>query len=762
MRKLYSVLFAFLFTVSSFAGGGGGQQYYYVRPIAYGNNNGTDWANAWSPSTINWTTVKSAINDIGSNVYVCFSGGTTYQEYNLTGPISISQSGTSSGYIVITSGQQSEEPTGHSGYVFLTGKNANGGYNSGVTSIFQLNGNDSIKIFDMTICDIIIPSSAGTKWLIDANNSDYCIFDSLTLKNTFQWYHADPFPSNPDDSEPPIERNVNGINLDAADYTDVLNCKFSYLDCGLYIVKGNNTNSASPTNIEIVNCNFSDNLMDARRYESGSNIYYRYSTLEFENHYSASFHYGEGKDIYFVSANACTVSNCSLSVKGSSGITIDRSSNMTINNNYVSTIINFGSPIANYNLRQVDCIEVGGLGREPSITSDELLTIKENTLINNSTWIKSHDDCIQFYTDIDKIAEGKSSYKRYYYGTNKFQNIEIYKNYIEQTGTSDSTNTGIIIGGAEYYNSNISGFDINYQQGKMTKWRIWSNIIKVNDAKGLISFGNMKPAQIQVFNNTLYAISNTSSSIFIYYNRWPEVSNNNVYLVENMEIKNNIFNSGEESADEVPMLFGTYVANGNYHAPITNFDCSGYDSSPTVFIDYNCYWGGDSTEAIVKRYTLDHTYQSYTLSQWQNSTNPLVNFEENGHSKDPIYVEISPAVVSDFILGMDSPLLDIGTIVNQTTPYYLSFDNDIRPNGEEPDPLVENPNVFWDIGAYEQVFIPNRPKISSNNAGLKYDISAYPNPFNSISNINYTIANDGEVVIKVYDILGNEVKTLVN
>ena len=38
----------------------------------------------------------------------------------------------------------------------------------------------------------------------------------------------------------------------------------------------------------------------------------------------------------------------------------------------------------------------------------------------------------------------------------------------------------------------------------------------------------------------------------------------------------------------------------------------------------------------------------------------------------------------------------------------------------------------------------------------------FPNPFNSATAIQYSIPQRGNVVLKVYDILGNEVKTLIN
>ena len=38
----------------------------------------------------------------------------------------------------------------------------------------------------------------------------------------------------------------------------------------------------------------------------------------------------------------------------------------------------------------------------------------------------------------------------------------------------------------------------------------------------------------------------------------------------------------------------------------------------------------------------------------------------------------------------------------------------------------------------------------------------YPNPFNPVTTINYQLPKSGSVTLKVFDILGNEIRTLVN
>jgi hypothetical protein len=59
--------------------------------------------------------------------------------------------------------------------------------------------------------------------------------------------------------------------------------------------------------------------------------------------------------------------------------------------------------------------------------------------------------------------------------------------------------------------------------------------------------------------------------------------------------------------------------------------------------------------------------------------------------------------------------------------------------------------------------INNTPKIASDEVRFDYSLSQnYPNPFNPTTKIRFNVANDGLISIKLYNLLGQEVKILLN
>lgn len=63
-----------------------------------------------------------------------------------------------------------------------------------------------------------------------------------------------------------------------------------------------------------------------------------------------------------------------------------------------------------------------------------------------------------------------------------------------------------------------------------------------------------------------------------------------------------------------------------------------------------------------------------------------------------------------------------------------------------------NSSTVYDLNNAIEIGIPNKPELSQN----------YPNPFNPVTRIDYNLPYNGNVSLKIYDITGRQIATLVN
>ena len=79
--------------------------------------------------------------------------------------------------------------------------------------------------------------------------------------------------------------------------------------------------------------------------------------------------------------------------------------------------------------------------------------------------------------------------------------------------------------------------------------------------------------------------------------------------------------------------------------------------------------------------------------------------------------------------------------------------------------VPEDEEIFTTSDSYkiDEVIVTNSREIINVIVPTQFELkNAYPNPFNSITNIEFSIPMDSYVTVKIYNLLGKEISTLVD
>jgi Secretion system C-terminal sorting domain len=246
----------------------------------------------------------------------------------------------------------------------------------------------------------------------------------------------------------------------------------------------------------------------------------------------------------------------------------------------------------------------------------------------------------------------------------------------------------------------------------------------------------------------------------------------------------------------------TVTASNNLHIDLNSFDVYqvSEQSTDTLVIEG---WT-DSVKEYSKSFTNDTTWKTLTLNY--KSINKIIvkldssdnggisdyNFDNFSFSISPLPVELTEfkAVTESNHINLQwktaTELNNYGfeierkmtndnqshsSIVNSqwskvgfvkgngtgTTPTLYSFTDNSARNGNKYKYRLKQLDFNGDYKYSSEI------EAEANLIPIDYSLSQnYPNPFNPSTTINYNIPQDGKVVLKIYDILGSEISTLID
>ena len=347
------------------------------------------------------------------------------------------------------------------------------------------------------------------------------------------------------------------------------------------------------------------------------------------------------------------------------------------------------------------------------IVLSDFVVIKNNYCHNNFKW-----GILTGFTDDITIENNTCSFSEDEHG--------IY--------VSNSSDRPIIINNHSF-NNNGCGIHMNGDislggDGIISDAVVAGNILHDNGYGGGSAINMDGVQDSEIFNNLIY--NNHATGIAMYMIDGGDGSKNNkVYNNTIIQPADGRWNIIAVNGSTGNTLYNNILINHHSFRGSISVDAA----SLTGFTsDYNI---------LVNRLSDDDGNSNMTFAQWQ-----ALGYDLNSMIADPENQIFIDHTNGNFHLLQNAQAVDAGTNLVMPT-VFEDLDNVSRPKG-----------IGFDIGCYEYSSVSSVNENELPDDFILYQ--NYPNPFNPATRIKYQVASISQVSLKIYDVLGNVVATLVD
>lgn len=302
-----------------------------------------------------------------------------------------------------------------------------------------------------------------------------------------------------------------------------------------------------------------------------------------------------------------------------------------------------------------------------------------------------------------------------------------------------------------FINSNLSINNSNYPWPFINLpffyWRGWDCVYSQNT--------NVPPVPAPVFGYGLYKIStNIENSAYFYidyrdtripYSNYPHVGGDPIDFWLKYNYDSNTFSFSASPSGSTNNFVP--ISNGSY---LKIWELKLQNPTPQVTLEFPEYWA--NCLAITNN---GNNHPRLTWGPFPSSAITVNNYKiyrKYGSSPWEAFVTVSPATFEyvDNSVSLTPPGGSAGVNVQYKVIAIYNL-NQITPATN-----IVTVNI---IGQEIEKFNPQKNIINTRSSSL---FQNYPNPFNPSTQIKFSINQGSFVTLKIYDILGREIMTLVN